>query len=116
MKISTASPNAAPIILIYGNEGRGKTTLACKASKPLALLLERGLPKGVTIDAVEDVKSFDNILGVFRDLYLDPRGYQSLIIDTVDMVEALLIEHVCTVNGWKSIETPAYGKGFVFAD
>jgi hypothetical protein len=116
MKISAASPNAAPIILVYGNEGRGKTTLACKAPKPVALLLERGLPKGVTVDAVQDVKSFDNILGTLRDLYADTRGYQSLIIDTADALETLLVEHVCTHHGWKSIEQPAYGKGFVMAD
>jgi len=116
VKISAASCNASPIILLYGHEGRGKTTLAAKAPKPLALLLERGLPKGVTIDAVEDVTSFDNILAVLRDLYADARGYQSLIIDTIDALEALLIEHVCTHNGWKTIESPAYGKGFVIAD
>ena len=116
MKISAASPNTAPIILLYGNEGRGKTTLAAKAPKPVALLLERGLPKGVTIDAVEDVNSFGGIMSTIRDLYTDPHGYQSLIIDTADALEAQLIEHVCTVNGWKNIEQPAYGKGFVIAD
>jgi len=80
VKISAASSSIAPIILVYGNEGRGKTTLACKAPKPVALLLEHGLPKGVTIDSVEDVNSFDKILAVLRELYTDSRGYQSLII------------------------------------
>jgi hypothetical protein len=116
MKISAASSSTAPIILIFGNEGRGKTTLASKAPKPVALLLERGLPKGVTIDAIEGVASFDDVLGVLRDLYTDHHGYRSLIIDTMDSLEALLIEHVCRCNGWKTIETPAYGKGFVIAD
>jgi hypothetical protein len=116
IKISAASPNIAPIILLYGHEGRGKTTLACKAPKPVALLLERGLPKGVTVDAVEDINSFDNILDALRDLYVDNRGYRSLIIDTADMVETLLVAHVCAENRWKTIETPAYGKGFVVAD
>ena len=116
MKISQATPSAAPIILIYGAEGRGKTTLATKAPKPLALLLERGLPRGVAVDAVEDVGSFDNILTVLRDLYTDARGYQTLIIDTVDALEALLIEQLCIKNGWKNIEQPPFGKGFVAAD
>jgi hypothetical protein len=37
----------------YGAEGRGKSTLACKLPNPLVLLLERGLPRGVEVDAVE---------------------------------------------------------------
>jgi hypothetical protein len=116
VKISEALSNTAPIALLYGPEGRGKTTFVCKAHKPVAILTERGLPKGVRVDAVEDVNSFENILGVLRDLYADARGYKTLIIDTMDALEVLLIEHVCTRNGWKNIEQPAYGKGFVIAD
>jgi len=116
MKISTASSSTAPIILIYGNEGRGKTTLASKAPNPVALLLERGLPKGVTVDAFEGVSSFDNILAVLRDFYTDPHEYRSLIVDTVDSLEALITDHTCRKNGWKSIEQPAFGKGWVAVD
>jgi hypothetical protein len=116
MKISAATSSTAPIVLVYGHEGRGKTTLACKAPKPIALLLERGLPKGVAVDAVEGISSFECVLTALREIYADPRGYQSLVIDTADALEALLISHVCQANGWKTIETPAYGKGFVVAD
>jgi hypothetical protein len=116
VKISAATANPAPIILLYGGEGKGKTTLACKAPKPVALLLERGLPKGVTVDAVEDVNSFENVLITLRDLYADPQGYLTLVVDTLDSLEELLLDFVCKRNGWKTIETPAYGKGFVIAD
>jgi hypothetical protein len=116
MKISQASSSTAPILLVYGGEGRGKTSLACKAPKPVALLLERGLPKGVSVDAAEGVGTFEDVLAVLRELYADRHGYQSLIIDTVDALEALLLDHVCKQHGWKSIEQPAYGRGFVVAD
>jgi AAA domain len=116
VKISAALSNPAPIILIYGNEGRGKTTLACKAPKTVAMLLERGLPKGVTIDAIEGLNSFDDILAALRDLYSDPHGYQSLVIDTVDSLEALVVDHTCRKNDWKSVESPAFGKGWVAVD
>jgi hypothetical protein len=116
VKVSPASSNTAPIILVYGNEGRGKTTLASKAPNPIALLLERGLPKGVTIDAFDHVGSFELVMDALRDLYSDPTGYRSLVIDTVDSLEALIGDHVCRKNGWKSLEQPSYGKGWVAMD
>jgi hypothetical protein len=116
MKIAKATSSHAPIILIYGAEGRGKTTLAARFPKPLALLLERGLPRGVSVDAVVDINSFDAVMAVLREIYTIPGDYRSLLIDTVDALEAQLIENLCTKNGWKNIETPPYGKGWVAAD
>jgi hypothetical protein len=116
MKISRTTSSRAPIILVYGAEGRGKSTLACKFPHPLALLLERGLPRGVTVDAVEDINSFDAVMATLRDIYTAPGEYKSLLIDTVDALEALLIEGLCAKNNWKNIEQPSYGKGWVAAD
>jgi hypothetical protein len=116
MKVARATSNRAPIILLHGNEGRGKTTLACKFPKPIALLLERGLPRGVEVDAVEDVRSFEMVMEVLKEIYAAPAQYQSLLIDTVDALEALLIDSLCRKNGWKTIEAPSYGKGWVAAD
>jgi hypothetical protein len=117
MKISRAGSNAAPIILLYGNEGRGKTTLACKAARPLGFLLERGIPRGVTVDAVEDARTFPSIMGALKSIYDAPTfDYATIIFDTVDALEALLLADLCARNGWKNIESPSYGKGFVAAD
>jgi hypothetical protein len=55
-------------------------------------------------------------MAALRDIYTAPGEYGSLIIDTVDALEALLIESLCAKNSWKSIETPSYGKGWVAAD
>jgi hypothetical protein len=116
MKISKAVPSKAPIILIYGAEGRGKTTLATKFPKPVALLLERGLPRGVSVDAVDDVNGYVAVMTTLRALHDNPGEYTTLVIDTVDMLEAHLIEYVCDKNKWANIEQPSYGKGYVVAD
>ena len=116
MKISPVVADSSPIFLIYGAEGRGKTTLACKFPKPLALLLERGLPRGVTVDAVEDVNTYEDVIRTLRQLIEDPHGYQTLIIDTLDAFEPILISYLCQQNNWKNIEAPSYGKGWLLAD
>jgi hypothetical protein len=116
MKIVSATSSSAPIILLYGAEGRGKTTLACKFPKPIALLLERGLPRGVSVDAVDGINDFEDFMAALGSIYTDPGEYRSLLIDTIDALEARLVDQVCARNGWKNIETPAYGKGWVAAD
>ena len=116
MKISQVTCGSAPIVLVYGAEGRGKTTLASKFPKPVAMLLERGLPRGVKIDAIGDLEGYGAIIDALRSLYTDPRGYQTLVIDTLDALEPTLLEHVCVAHCWKNIESPPYGKGFVIAD
>jgi hypothetical protein len=116
MNVARAISNRAPIILIYGAEGRGKSTLACKFTKPLAFLLEHGLPRGVSVDAAENINTFDAVMAALRDFYTSPGEYKSLLIETVDALEALLIEGLCAKNGWKNVETPSYGKGWVAAD
>jgi AAA domain len=116
MKISSATCDGVPIVLIYGGEGRSKTTLACKFPKPVAMLLERGLPRVVSVDAIDALASYNDVLEALRALYQDPQGYQTLIIDTLDSLEPMLLDAVCAKNGWKNIESPSYGEGFVIAD
>jgi len=111
MKITQTTCDSAPVVLIYGSEGRGKTTLACKFPKPVAMLLERGLPRGVSVAAIDGLASYNDIVDALRELYRDPQGYESLIIDTLDSLEPMLLQYVCATNGWKNIEAPSYGKG-----
>src|SRR5215472_5194619 len=112
MKITKATCGTAPIALLYGAEGRGKTTLAAKFPKPVAMLLERGLPRGVSVDAIEGLGTYGEILDALRALYKDPAGLKTLLVDTVDALEPLILDHLCAQRGWKDIESPSFGKGW----
>jgi hypothetical protein len=115
MEIKRAISCGVPVLMVYGAEGRGKTTLASKFPKPLALLLERGLPRGVTLDEIP-VDSYQGVLDAIRDLIKDPHDYKTFIVDTLDVFEPLLLADVCAKNDWKNIEAPSYGKGWIIAD
>jgi hypothetical protein len=116
MKIFKASASRAPILCIHGEEGKGKTTFAAKAPKPIALLFERGLPTGITVDAVEDIASFDKAMSALREIYAAPGEYKSIVLDSIDALEPAVIANVCAENHWRSIETPPFGKGYVAAE
>jgi hypothetical protein len=116
VKISDAKPNPAPIILLYGSEGRGKSTLAFKSPNPVAILSERGIPRGVTVPAFDAISKNEDVLKAISDLIQEPHDYRSLVIDTLDSYEPMLLDYVCRMNGWKTIEQPSYGRGYVAAD
>jgi hypothetical protein len=80
-------------------------------------LFERGLPRGLSVDAVEEegIASFGATLATLREVYASPGDVRSLVIDTLDAFEPHLIASVCAENCWKNIESPPYGKGRVVA-
>lgn len=113
MEIVRAASCAHPLIVIHGAEGRGKTTLGSKFPSPLFMLLERGIPRGVTVDAIGGINTFEDVIDALRHIFTNGTPHSTLVIDTLDQLEALIIKHVCEKHRWASIETPSYGKGFV---
>jgi AAA domain len=116
MQISKFKATTSPLIYIYGAEGRGKTTLASKFHSPLFIPLERGIPSGLSVDAVEGVDSFEGYLAAMREIYSDAREYKTLVVDGTEMLEGHVVEYLCAKHNWKNIESPPFGKGWVAAD
>lgn len=101
------------LVLLYGTDSVGKSTFAASMPKPYFLDLERG-----TLEL--DVRRVhpDDLVTVYRyldSLATDGHEYQTVVIDSLDWLEPLVWRAVCAKQGWDSIESPGFGKGYVAA-
>lgn len=102
-------------VVIYGQEGVGKSTLA--ASFPGAVFIDcegstsrmnvRRLPKPTSWQMFTD--EFEYILGSAA-----AKGYQTVIVDTFDWAEKLALDALCAEHKVSGIEGMNYGKGWEY--
>lgn len=106
--------------LFYGVEGVGKSSLAADAPAPIFLDVEGGadnldVARYPFRDGLDGhvPRSYEEVLAAVEDLISNPgHGFGSLVIDTVDALEALMHRHLCEKAGKSGIEDFGYGKGY----
>jgi hypothetical protein len=112
------NPGPAKVV-IYGPEGIGKTTFASKFPKPIILDLDNGSSR-LDVDRVTGLDSFAAVKAALTELSRDQMGYQTVVIDTADKLEMLIIDGIINtvpkgdgrqVNG---LEDYGYGKGYTY--
>ena len=106
----------APRILIHGAEGVGKTTIASKFPATIFLQTEDGCPSGLEIDSFGLIDNFADLRSAIGALASEPHHYQTVVIDSLDATEELIWHDACRSQGWSSIESPGYGKGYVIVE
>ncbi len=87
--LRSASALSRPRILVHGVAGVGKTTFATSADKPVVVPTEDGLGL-IKVPHPPLARSFDEVMEALAALYSEE-------------------------NGWRSIEEPGYGKGYIAA-
>lgn len=103
------------LVLLYGPDGVGKTTWAAGAPAPIFLCGEKGTNHldvaRLTLGSAADLRA------AVTELDTEAHSYQTVVIDTLDWVEALVLEEVVAKHGKKGegIESIPYGKGRVYA-
>lgn len=112
MNITRGVIRKAQKILLYAPEGVGKTTFASQFPDPLFIDTEDGSTH-LDVARLDKPTSFD-MLGQQLAFVLNNKPCKTLVIDTVDWLEMLIIKHVCDKSGVDSIEKAAgaYGKGY----
>lgn len=100
--------------LVVGQEGVGKTTLGADAPRPIFLCAEDGTAH-VDVARFPEPKCLDDVFEAVRTLIDEPHQFETLVVDTIDWMEPLVWQHVCTTARKPDIESFGYGKGYVAA-
>lgn len=108
IKRSTLGP---PRTVLYGVPGIGKSTEASLAPSPIFLPIEDGLGQ-LDVPAFPRPATYAQVIECVELLLREQHSYETFVIDTLDKLEPLIWQHVCEVNGKRSIEDFGYGKGF----
>lgn len=112
MNIIRGKQSHAQKVVVYGPEGVGKSTFA--AQFPGALFIDtEGSTDNLDVDRVKP-QSWTELTLTVDHFLAHPEEIGTLIIDTADWAERMCIDHILATNGWKGIEDPGYGKGYVY--
>jgi len=112
--ISRTKRARPPKIVVCGVAKIGKTTFAASAPNSVGIVTEDGQ------DAVDAVAfplaaSLNDVYEAIGTLIEGDHQFQFVWVDSLDWLEPLVQQHVCARNGWKNIEQPGYGKGYIAA-
>lgn len=106
-----------PRILIYGVPKIGKTSLAAEFPDPVFIQTEEGAGDlDIATFRNDPLKTYDEVFEAIELLYTGDHAFRTVVLDSLDWLEPIVWAETCRQHGWKSIEDPGYGKGYVEAD
>jgi hypothetical protein len=96
--------------VIYGTEGIGKSTLAAAFPSPVILDTEEGTHH---LDVARvSIGSWDELRAAIAEIGSKPGEFRTVVIDSADWAERLLVENLLAEHKQKSIESFGFGKGY----
>lgn len=103
-------------IIIYGPDGVGKTTFASEFEKPIFIGTENGAGR-LSLDVFPTPKSFQEVLAQIKELHDETHAYKTLVVDSLDWLEAMIWTDICETDGVKNIEQAfgGFAKGYTEA-
>ena len=98
-------------MLIYGEPGVGKSTLASLCPKPIVVATEDGVSH-IDVDKFPTCKTYLSVKKVLQFLSSKQHFYETVVVDSLDWLEKLIWAAVCQENNCDSIADLGYGKGY----
>ena len=114
MNITKGPVKSAIKALVYGPEGVGKTTFAAQA--PGAVFIDtEGSTRHMDVARFDPPTELGDVLEDLNYVLGHPDEVGTVVIDTVDWLEKLIFQSVCSEKKIQNIEDLGYGKGYVYA-
>lgn len=113
ISISRGLIPSATRLALYGPEGVGKSTLVAGFPEPVFLDTEGGTAH-LDVARFPRPRNWADALAAINHLLTAEHGYKTLVIDSVDWLEKLLVEEVCRKANKEGLEDFGYGKGLVY--
>ena len=100
--------------VFYGPEGIGKSTIASRFPDALFIDTEGGTDH-IDVARVDPApEKWEELLNTVKEVIADPSVCKTLVIDTMDWAEQLIVEYILRTRGLQSIEDAGYGKGYTY--
>ena len=113
LKITKGKINRAQKVVIYGPEGIGKSSLAARFPDPVIIDTEGGTAH-MDVRRIDKPRTWEDLLSIVREIAATPNICKTLVIDTADWAEQLIITYLCNKYKQNSIESFGYGKGYTY--
>lgn len=92
-KVQTGKIKKPFLMLLYGVEGVGKSSFAAQAPNPIFLCAEDGT-ENLDVARLPAPQSWNDVLGMLKELRNSNHKYETLVIDTLDWLEMSLHKHL----------------------
>lgn len=113
LNITKGKIDRAQKVVIYGSEGIGKSSLAAEFPNPLFIDTEGGTAH-MDVRRIEKPQSWEEMLSVVKEVAAAKNVCKTLVLDTADWAEQLIVSYLCTKYKQNSIESFGYGKGYTY--
>lgn len=113
LNITKGKIDRAQKVVIYGSEGIGKSSLAAEFPNPLFIDTEGGTAH-MDVRRIEKPQSWEEMLSVVKEVAATKDVCKTLVLDTADWAEQLIVSYLCTKYKQNSIESFGYGKGYTY--
>ena len=100
--------------MVHGVQGVGKSTFGARSRKPVFIQTEDGLGE---IDCVKFPlsRSFAEVMAALTELASQDHDFETVVVDSLDWLERLIWQEVCTAENVSNIEKIGFQKGYTFA-